>query len=163
MRVRYATVKNSNGVSATFTASSPGIDWGPIQFRSDNEDGDGGLRESSGVRGLLALRSLDADFAEVGNEVGGPAVDIVFQNDLAHAGHQLTLLLFAHFDGLANGAGELVHVVGIDEQRVTKFLRSTGETAEDKHTAIVFAGGDEFLGHQIHAVVERGDQAYRGG
>src|SRR5579863_10477079 len=162
MRVRYATVKNSKGVSATFMGVSPGIDWGPRQLRPDSRDGDGGLKESSGVRSLLALRSLDADFAEVGDEVGGPAVDVVFENDLAHARHQLTLLLFTHFKRLTNGTGKLVHVIGIYEQRVAQLLGRAGETAQDKRAAIVFAGGDKFLGHKVHAVVERGDQAYRG-
>src|SRR5579859_612400 len=161
MRVRYATVKNSKGVSTTFKAIPPGIDFGPGKFRPDYEGGNGSGKESSGVGSLLAFRTLGADFAEVGNEVGGPAVDIVFQNNLAHAGHGLSLLFFAHFQGLVDEAGQLVHVVGIDEQSVAKLLGSARETAQEQNAAIILAGGDKFLRYKIHAVVERSDQADR--
>jgi len=58
--------------------------------------------------------------------------------------------------------GKLIHVIGIYEERIAKFLRRAGEAAQNKHAAIVFPGGDEFLGHEVHAVVERCDQADRG-
>ena len=113
------------------------------------------------VHGLLVFRTLGTDFADVGNEVGGPAINVVFQNDFAHARHGLCLLLLAHFQSLADGAGQLVHVVRVDEQRIAQLLRRPGETAQDECAAIVLPGGDEFLGHEIHPVVERSDQANR--
>ena len=58
-----------------------------------------------------------------------------------------------------DGIGKLLDVVRIDEQSVGQFVGGAGERAEDQDAAFIVARSDEFLGHQIHAVVQRSDQA----
>ncbi len=71
-------------------------------------------------------------------------------------------MLRAHVEGLVHGIGQLLDVVGIDEQSVGKFVGSAGKRTEDQDPLFIVASGDEFLGHEIHAVMQRSDQAKRG-
>ena len=54
-------------------------------------------------------------------------------------------------------------VVGIDDQRLCQFARGAGETRQEEHALLVVARGDEFLGDEIHAVVQARDDAEIGG
>ena len=81
----------------------------------------------------------------------------------AHALHARVTLFGRHFQRAANGFGELLDVVGIDEERVAQFAGGAGELAEDQDAVFVLARGDIFLGDEIHAVVQRGDHAEIGG
>jgi hypothetical protein len=58
--------------------------------------------------------------------------------------------------------GALVDVVGVDDQGLGQLARGTGELRQDQHAALVFARGDELLGHQVHAVVQAADEAQVG-
>ena len=58
-----------------------------------------------------------------------------------------------------DGVGELLDVVGVDDDGVAQARARRRRRAEDQRAAFVIARGDEFLGHEIHAVVKRSDQA----
>ena len=55
--------------------------------------------------------------------------------------------------------GELVGRVRVDQQGVGQFAGRAGELRKDQHPLSVVARGDELLGHQVHAVVQRADHA----
>ena len=57
------------------------------------------------------------------------------------------------------GAGEAVHVVGVDLHGIGQLAGSAGELRQHQHAAQVGAGGDEFLRDQVHDVVQRADDA----
>src|ERR1700687_4807473 len=109
---------------------------------------------------LRAVGSIDADGGE---EVGGPAVDIVFAHGGAHVAHAGDLFVDGHGDGALDGGGELPHIVGIHEQSVREFKGGAGKAAEDQHALTIVAGSHEFLGHQVHTVVKRGHHTEVGG
>ena len=58
--------------------------------------------------------------------------------------------------------GECVGGVRIHEQRFGHLARGAGERREDQHALSIVARGDEFLRHQIHAVVQRRYHAHVG-
>ena len=55
--------------------------------------------------------------------------------------------------------GEGIDIVGIDDQRVLELLRRAGERAQHEHAVLVVSRRDELLGDQVHAVVQRADDA----
>ena len=114
-------------------------------------------------RRLDPIGSVDANLGEIGKKIGRPAIDVVFPDVVPHAPHALGLFLLGHLEGAMDGLGNLLHVVGIDQQGVGKLVGSAGESAEDQDALFVVAGGDKFLGDQIHSVVQRGDHAHGGG
>src|SRR6202140_3842855 len=59
--------------------------------------------------------------------------------------------------------GELLGSVGIYEQRIGELQGRAGEGAQDQYTTIILARSNEFLGHEVHSVVERGHHTKRGG
>ena len=84
-------------------------------------------------------------------------------NGFAHAGHTEPLVFFGHFERLMNGVGKLLDIVRIDEERVGKFIGGAGKGAEDKSAAFIVTRSDEFLGYQVHAVMQGSDETDRGG
>ena len=58
--------------------------------------------------------------------------------------------------------GEGIGGIRIHEQRFGHLARGAGERGEDEHALSIVARGDEFLGHEIHAVVQRRYHAHIG-
>ena len=59
----------------------------------------------------------------------------------------------------SSACGEALDVVGVDEERVGQLLRGAGQLAQHEHAAKVLARRDELLGDEVHAVVQRADDA----
>ena len=57
------------------------------------------------------------------------------------------------------GVREAVDVVWVDDQRILQLLGRARQRAQHEHAVLVVARGDEFLGHQIHSIVQRADDA----
>ena len=51
---------------------------------------------------------------------------------------------------------------GLIRMRVNKLAGRAGESAQDQYPILVVPAGDELLGHEIHAVVERADDTEPG-
>src|ERR1051326_6765346 len=81
----------------------------------------------------------------------------------AHAAHPRDALPGLHFERVEDGVGERLGVIGIDKQGVGKFASSAGEGTEDEDAVFIVPRRDILLGDQVHAVVQRGDQADVGG
>ena len=58
-----------------------------------------------------------------------------------------------------NGFAHAVRVIGVHDQRFGKLPRGAGEARKDQHAFLVVARRHEFLGHQIHAVVQARNHA----
>ena len=70
------------------------------------------------------------------------------------ATHAIGLLLVIHAERVRQGAGGLLDVQGIHDQRLGELPGSAGEPAEDQHAPFVVTRGDELLRHQVHSVVQ---------
>ena len=69
-----------------------------------------------------------------------------------------------HGHGLTNRVRDGLVIVRIDQDgALLQISRRTGEFAEDEDALIVDAAGAVFLGHQVHAIFERGHQGDLGG
>lgn len=90
----------------------------------------------------------------VEEHLAGPAVDVAGFDLFAHHAHALALLVLLHgerpVEGLAHGVG----VVGVDDQGLGELARGAGEGGEDEDALLVVAGGDEFLGDEVHPVMQ---------
>ncbi len=97
---------------------------------------------------------------------GFGALEPLLEHNL-HAGERVAdfsaLLAWAHFERGTDGFADLLHVVGIDQQRVVQLARGAGESAEDEDAVIHAPGCQILLGDEVHAVVERRHQADIGG
>src|SRR5262249_33673324 len=103
-------------------------------------------------------RSIAAgDAGQLAHQHAGPPEDVVLPHVSAHARHAVAALGRGHLDGPMNGLRGALDVVGIHEQGVPKLTRRAGEPAQNQHGIVVVAGGDELLGDQVHAVVQRAD------
>jgi len=72
---------------------------------------------------LHALLQVNANLRQIGQQIRRPAVHIMLTHDVPHPLHPPRLLLFGHLQRAMDGLGELRDVVGIDQQRVRKFMR----------------------------------------
>ena len=54
---------------------------------------------------------------------------------------------------------ESMRVVGIDDQGLGELPGRTGEMGQHQDTFFVVTGGDEFLGDEIHSVMQAADDA----
>ena len=63
----------------------------------------------------------------------------------------------------ASAAARFVEIVGIDDQRLGQLTGRARELAEHEHAALIVPGGDEFLGDEIHPIVQTADVADVGG
>ena len=68
-----------------------------------------------------------------------PAVDVALAYVMAHALHARGLLVFGHLQRPMDGVRKLRNVVGVNQQRIGKFVRRPREGAEDQRTALVLA------------------------
>ena len=85
---------------------------------------------------------------------------------LAHAGveraHAPLLLILRHRQCEVQRVAELVDRKGVHQHGLVQLARRAGEARQHQHAAMVGARGDELLGDQIHAVVQRRHDAHRG-
>ena len=118
-------------------------------------------------RSLLAIgnqrRRIETNFREFLDQIRRPPVNIEFPDPLPHAPHPRLFFFGIHFQAETNGLSQLLHVVRVHHQGVAQLTARSGKTAEDENAFLVLARGNEFLGHQVHAVVERSHQAQIGG
>jgi hypothetical protein len=112
---------------------------------------------------LRGIDRVESQFAEFRDEASSPVINILFFDNFAHAANPHLLFFRFHFKGYPNRFGALVDVVGIYQQCIAQFARSSGELAQDQHTAFVAPRREKLLRHQIHAVVQRCDHAHVGG
>ena len=66
-------------------------------------------------------------------------------------------LIERHRQGPVHHFGRLIHFVRIDDERFVHHLTGTGERRYDQHAGVVDLTGDEFFGHEVHAVPQRRD------
>jgi hypothetical protein len=111
------------------------------------------------MTGLLQAMALHAQLAQVGEDVGRPAEDVVLHDVTAHALDTDAALGPRHLEAQVDGFSHAGDVVGIDQERIAEFAGRASEFAEDEHAVFVGTGGEILLGHQVHAVMERGDEA----
>ena len=90
----------------------------------------------------------------------GPAIDVVAYSTVARM-RSIRRLRSAdrHDQGLVHCLGYLVGVERVDQARLRQFSRGTREVAEDQYTIAIEPAGDKLLGNQIHAIVQRADDA----
>jgi len=108
---------------------------------------------------LDVLGRIEANFTKLSDQVAGPLVNVVLPDQLAHAVHAHLAFDRIHLQGGPNGIRSLINVVGIDEQGVAQLARRSCELAEDERAPFIAPGRNIFLGDEIHAVVQRRDQA----
>jgi len=63
----------------------------------------------------------------------------VLPHHLAHAPHARPPFRAFHLQRLADGVGQLLGVVGVDDESVGQLARRPGEGAQDKHTIVVIS------------------------
>src|ERR1017187_8468855 len=110
-----------------------------------------------------SFRNVQAHLTKLSNQTSCPSVHIVFTHHLPHSLHTHLLFFGLHFEGRANRLGGLIDIVRIDLKSVSQLASRAGKATEDKHSALVASGGDEFLRHKVHAIVQRGYQTQIGG
>src|ERR1051325_6752404 len=88
-----------------------------------------------------------------------PAVDIELPNQAAHHTHPGTLLSRGHREGEMQGRGALIVVIGIDADGLGELAGRAGEVTQDEDPALVVSRRHEFLGHEIHPVMQAGHHA----
>jgi hypothetical protein len=70
-----------------------------------------------------------------------------------------TALSLWHVDRSLQSLGDLVGIIGIDDQRFFEVLSGAGEARQDKHSGIMLVlRSNIFLGDQVHSVAQRGDE-----
>src|SRR5580704_11508457 len=109
------------------------------------------------LRHLDALRSIDAYFRQIREKMRRTSVYVVLAHVRPHPFHASDLFFLGHLQRAMNRFGYLLHVIGIHEQRVRQFVRGPRKRAQHQHSPFVRARRNEFLGHQIHAVMQRSD------
>ena len=75
----------------------------------------------------------------------------------AHPLHLAATLVLGHRQRPVNRLGGLLDGERVDQQGVAQFPSRSREAAEDQDAVVV--AGDVFLGHEIHPIVERADDA----
>src|ERR1700733_3485229 len=53
----------------------------------------------------------------------------------------------------------MLDIIGIDQERIRQFAGRAREATEDEDSLLIMTRRQKFLRHQIHAVVQGGDQA----
>src|SRR6202030_3227696 len=111
------------------------------------------------VSSLGLSRRVEADLAKLGNQVCSPAIDVLLLDHFAQALHAGGPFFGFHLQGEADRLSGAFDVVRIHQNSVAQLARGSGKTAEHQHSLFVIASRDELLGHQVHAIVQRRDQA----
>jgi len=101
-------------------------------------------------------------FREFFDQVARPTVDVVFAHGRSHPFHAGLLFGGVHLEGEPDGLGQLFGVIGIHDQRIPQLAGSPREPAQDQDPTLVVPRRHEFLGHQVHPVVEGCHHAHVG-
>ena len=118
---------------------------------------------SSSARLLLVVRCGRSGATARARGSGSPSVDVVVQHAAAQRPHPPRLLLVGRLHGLHDRVLEALDVVRVADERLVQLVGGAGELAEHQRAAVVVAAGDVLLGHQVHAVAQRGDEHDVGG
>ena len=119
-------------------------------------------------RGELQQRAVIGDGRRVAQrgilerceEVRKPMMDRVGAQLRHHRGPALPPLEDRHRERACQRAGDSVDVIRIDQQRGVELVGRAGELRQHQHAGIVrILSRDIFLRHQVHAVVQRRDDA----
>src|SRR5258708_20295248 len=84
---------------------------------------------------LRGIDRVESQFAEFRNKASSPVINILFLNNFAHATNPHLLFFRFHFKGYPNGFGALFDVVGIYQQCIAQFPRSSRELPHDQAAA----------------------------
>src|SRR6266404_9174989 len=90
--------------------------------------------------------TVKADFAQFGDKITSPTVDVLLLDEFAQAAHPDSSLFRLHLQGMTNRFGSILDVVRIDQDRVKKLSRSSSEPAQNENTLFVMTRGNKFLG-----------------
>ena len=93
----------------------------------------------------------------------GPVEHGVRGDPLAQRAHPAPLIVGRHQQRRVQRIGERIDRERIDVHGVLELARRAGEFREHQHAVLVGARGDELLGDQVHAVVQRRHHAHVGG
>src|SRR6478736_4282080 len=88
----------------------------------------------------------------------GPAIDVVGEYLTAHRAHPASTLLRSLGQGGLDGVLDPVEVVRIGQVGLPQFGCGAGELAEHQRPAEIASAGHVLLGHQVHAIAQRGYQ-----
>src|SRR5688572_32354995 len=80
-----------------------------------------------------------------------PAEDVVLPYVAPHPTHAGAAVLRIHGHGAMDGRGDVLHVVGVDQQRVPELVGGPREAAEDQGAVVVVARGHVLLRDEVHA------------
>jgi len=69
----------------------------------------------------------------------GPTVDVEVADQGAHAAHPLPLFEIGHRQGLEQGIGRLLYVIGVDDQGLVQFMGRAGKLAEHQNAPFIVA------------------------
>ena len=92
-----------------------------------------------------------------------PVEDGVRADALAQRAHAAPLIFGRHQQRGVQRIGERIDRERIDVHGVFELARRAGEFRQHQHAVLVAARGDELLGDQVHAVVQRRHHAHVGG
>jgi hypothetical protein len=92
-----------------------------------------------------------------------PSIYILLLDYRSHMAHVGLALRRIHFNGAEDGVCDTLCVVGVDDDGLRQFPRRSGECTQDQRTVLIVAADEVFLRDQVHAVMQRGDQANVGG
>jgi len=95
-----------------------------------------------------------AQAGRVHQHLSCPPVGVELRDDGPQAPHANPLLLPGHRQRLSKHPGAGIDRVRVDDQRLSQLARGSSKLAEDQHPALILASAHEFLGHQVHPVVE---------
>jgi hypothetical protein len=85
-------------------------------------------------------------------------VNVSVSNRGTHPAHSFLNFRPWHGQPKMDGVGDLIRIIGIHDQRVPQITRGTSEPGQDENTLLITATHHEFLGHQVHAVMEGSDK-----
>jgi hypothetical protein len=57
------------------------------------------------------------------------------------------------------GLNETIHIIGVDDERFAQLLRCPCKRTQYEYAVFIVSCCHEFLRHQIHAIVQRADDA----
>ena len=93
----------------------------------------------------------------IGQATVHPSVDIVNFKIGPHSAHASPASSDRHLECLPNAIGDPFRIVGIDNQRIGKFLRRSRHLTDEQDTGLVDLRRNIFLCHEVHAVVHGTD------
>ena len=87
-----------------------------------------------------------------------PALHVVVRHPSPHGPHPAPSLRLGRGHRRHDGLLEALDVVGVADVRLVELVPGAGELRQDEGSAAVVPAGDVLLGHEVHAVAQRGHQ-----